>query len=85
VSTSREGQGGTGSAQAAPPPLFVVNGDASAEEVAALVTVLQGVAGAARAAVPPEEPRSEWSAHHRKVRAAYPVRSGGWRSSAMPR
>ena len=66
------------------PPLFVVNGDASAEEVAALTAVLQGLA-AAGTATGPEKPRSEWSAHHRKVRSVLPSGPGGWRSSAMPR
>ena len=66
------------------PPLFVVRGDASAEEVAALTAVLQGLA-AAGAGTAPEKPRSEWSAHHRKVRSAFPSGPGGWRSSAMPR
>jgi acyl-CoA carboxylase epsilon subunit len=66
------------------PPLFVVRGDATPEEVAALVAVLQGVA-AAQVSPAPARPRPEWSAHHRKVRASYPSGPGGWRSSAMPR
>ena len=65
-------------------PLFLVRGEASAEEVAALVAVLQGVA-AANAGAPSAGPKPEWSAHHRKVRASYPSGPGGWRSSAMPR
>ena len=69
---------------AAAPPLFVVKGDASPEEVAALVAVLQAV-GSAQAGPPPDKPRPEWSAHHRKVRASLPSGPGGWRSSAMPR
>jgi hypothetical protein len=65
-------------------PLFLVKGDATPEEVAALTVVLQGVAAAA---APVEEPevRSEWSAHHRKLRATYPAGPGGWRSSGLPR
>jgi hypothetical protein len=65
-------------------PLFVVKGDASPEEVAALTAVLQGIAAAA---VPAEEPvaTSEWSAHHRKLRPSYLSGPGGWRSSALPR
>jgi hypothetical protein len=64
-------------------PLFLVKGDASPEEVAALTMVLQGVAAAQAV----EEPvvTSEWSAHHRKVRASYPSGPGGWRSSGLPR
>ena len=65
------------------PPLFAIKGDASAEEVAALTAVLQGLAAAAVPGSAP--PRSEWSAHHRKVRTALPSGPGGWRSSALPR
>lgn len=65
-------------------PLFLIKGDATAEEVAALTVVLQGIAAAS---VPPEEPEviSEWAAHHRKLRATHPSGPGGWRSSGMPR
>ncbi|MGZ5418063.1 MAG: acyl-CoA carboxylase subunit epsilon [Nocardioides sp.] len=65
------------------PPLFVVKGDATAEEVAALVAVLQGMAAAATPPAP--KPRPEWSAHHRKARPSLHAGPGGWRSSAMPR
>jgi hypothetical protein len=65
-------------------PLFLVKGDASPEEVAALTAVLQGIAAAQAPAEEPEV-RPEWSAHHRKVRAAYPSGPGGWRSSGLPR
>jgi len=65
------------------PPLFAIKGDATAEEVAALTAVLQAVA--ASAAPAPEPPRSEWAAHHRKVRTPLSPGPGGWRSSSMPR
>jgi hypothetical protein len=68
------------------PPLFVVKGDASPEEVAALVVVLQSLAAgsAARARVRP--PRPEWSAPHRLMGAATPSAGpGAWRSSSLPR
>jgi hypothetical protein len=65
------------------PPLFVVKGDATAEELAALVVVLQGLAAADTAPAP--KPRPEWSAHHRKARPSLHAGPGGWRSSAMPR
>ncbi|NUS50531.1 MAG: acyl-CoA carboxylase subunit epsilon, partial [Nocardioidaceae bacterium] len=46
------------------PPLFVINGDATPEEIAALTAVLQGLAAAG--AEPPARPaRSEW-AHPRR-------------------
>lgn len=64
-------------------PLFVIKGDATAEEVAALTAVLQGIA--ASASPPAARPRSEWSAHHRKARPSLHAGPGGWRSSAMPR
>ncbi len=83
--TQEPGFAGTeGSRGAAEPVLFLVKGDASPEEVAALVAVLQATA-AANPARPAQEPWPEWSAHHRKVRASYPSGPGGWRSSAMPR
>jgi hypothetical protein len=65
------------------PPLFAVKGDATPEEVAALVAVLQGIG--APSAPPAAGPRSEWSAHHRKARPSLHSGPGGWRSSAMPR
>ena len=64
------------------PLLRVVNGDATPEEIAALVAVFASLGGGE-----PAEPRpaSEWSAHHRKVRANHLHGPGGWRSSALPR
>jgi len=64
------------------PLLRVVRGDATPEEVAALVAVL---AAAQAAPAVPAPPVPEWRAHHRKVRRALPHGPGGWRSSAMPR
>jgi hypothetical protein len=63
------------------PLLRVVKGDATAEEVAALVAVLAGLGGGeapARRRVP------EWSAHHRRTRASVAHGPGGWRSSGLP-
>jgi hypothetical protein len=65
------------------PVLFSVRGDASPEEVAALVAVLQGVASSASPA--PRPPRSEWASPHRAVRASHVSGPGGWRSSSTPR
>ena len=69
-------------------PLPVVNGDATPEEVAALLVVLGSVAAAG--ARPPEQrrPRSEWSAPDRRMGgppAVPSARAGGWRASALPR
>lgn len=66
------------------PPLFLVKGDASAEEIAALVAVLQSVAAGASATGRDRQPAPEWSAPHRLVRSSYPSGPGGWRSSALP-
>jgi len=64
------------------PLLRVVKGDATPEEVAALVAVL----ATAQAAPAAEEPRvPEWQAHHRKVRRTLPHGPDGWRSSGLPR
>lgn len=65
-------------------PLFLVKGDASAEEVAALVAVLRGLAAGASTTAA-EQPVSEWAAPHRLVRRTWPSGPGGWRSSALPR
>ena len=65
------------------PVLFAVKGDATAEEVAALVAVMQGIASAATPAERPRRP--EWSAPHRLVRRPLLAGPGGWRSSSLPR
>ena len=67
-------------------PLFVVKGDATPEEIAALTTVLHGMAAAAASAAPaPKRPRPQWAAPHRLVRSSLHAGPGGWRSSALPR
>jgi hypothetical protein len=74
-----ETEGPTG---ARPPVLRVVRGDATPEEVAALVAVLGSLTGPAPA---PPRRAPEWSAHHRRVRRTLPHGPGGWRSSSLPR
>ncbi|HSV41693.1 MAG TPA: acyl-CoA carboxylase epsilon subunit [Nocardioidaceae bacterium] len=64
-------------------PLVVIKGDATPEEVAAVVAVLQAASAGGAAEAPAQ--KSEWAANHRKVRASYPHGPGGWRSSALPR
>ena len=64
------------------PVLRIVNGDATPEEVAAIVAVLSA---AGTTAPPPRKKVSEWAAHHRQVRRTLPHGPGGWRSSALPR
>jgi hypothetical protein len=78
-------------ADPADPPLLLVKGDASAEEVAALVAVLQLVS-AARAAEESDRlggrrAASEWAAPRRLVRGprtAPAAGPGGWRASGLP-
>ena len=62
------------------PLLRVIKGDPTDEELAALVAVVTAV-GAASAAGE-EKPRSEWSGHHRQVRAPL---APTWRASSLPR
>ena len=67
------------------PPLLLVRGDATHEEVAAVVAVLQGMAAAAGAGEQPAGPVSQWGSPQRKVRVVPPHGPGGWRASALPR
>jgi hypothetical protein len=63
------------------PVLRVVKGDATPEEVAALVAVIASLGSGAE---PPRRRTPEWSAHHRKARVSLPHGPGGWRSSGLP-
>jgi hypothetical protein len=71
------------------PALVVIRGDASPEEVAALVVVLQAATAASPAPVGSSRRQPpQWSAHRRRVRGAAsvpPAGPGGWRASALPR
>ncbi len=63
------------------PVLAVVRGDATPEEVAALLAVVQ----AASATAPVEQPRpGEWGSPRRAVRAPITAAPDGWRRSALP-
>ena len=67
------------------PPLLVIKGDATAEEVAALTAVLQAMAAAG--AAPGEgqgKPLSEWSAHHRRMSRPLVAGPAAWRASGLP-
>jgi hypothetical protein len=64
-----------------PPVLRVVRGDATPEEVAALVAVVASL-GAPQA--PARAPRPEWNAPRRLVRRPLHPGPGGWRASALP-
>ncbi|HEX6451212.1 MAG TPA: acyl-CoA carboxylase subunit epsilon [Trebonia sp.] len=69
------------------PFLRVIRGDATDEEVAAIVATLSAVAAARQqAAVAGEKPRSvrEWNSRARLVRSPVHPSPGGWRRSALP-
>lgn len=65
------------------PLLRVVNGDATPEEVAAVVAVFAALGSAAPAPAP--RPTPAWSAPHRGLRGAHHPGTGAWRSSGLPR
>jgi hypothetical protein len=62
--------------------LQVVKGDATPEEVAALVAVIASMSAAAPAA---PEPRSTWAHPARGLRSVHRHGPGAWRSSGLPR
>ncbi|MFX4286118.1 acyl-CoA carboxylase subunit epsilon [Janibacter sp. G349] len=64
-------------------PRIEVLGDASPEQVAALVAVLSGLGGGEEEA--PAGPPSRWSSPERLVRPAVHPSRGGWAASALPR
>jgi len=65
----------------------VVRGDASAEEIAALITTLTAVAAARSAAATPAGPRPaapNWNSRARLLRSPLQPGAGAWRRSALP-
>ena len=69
------------------PFLQVVRGDATAEEIAALVATLTAIAAArsrAAEAAKPAPVRTNWNAQARLLRAPVRPAPGGWRRSALP-
>jgi hypothetical protein len=68
------------------PLIRVTKGDPTDEELAALVAVVSSL-GAAAAAEETSDAvrRSEWSAHHRKVRGPHVHGPGAWRTTVFPR
>jgi hypothetical protein len=83
VSAPADGAGTTGPA----PALLLVKGDATDEELAAVVAVLQAYAASAAvtAAEPRRAPASSWSAPVRRLRVTHPPGPGGWRAGGLPR
>jgi len=64
------------------PALKVIDAHATPEEVAAIVTVLSAMGGAAPASKPQ---RSQWAHPARQMVAVPPHGRGGWRADALPR
>ena len=64
------------------PPLRLVRGDASPEEVAALLTVLSAISGGADE--PDTRHTSQWASRERALRRPTSPGRGGWRASALP-
>jgi hypothetical protein len=79
------GSGGDGRAAAPGPVLRVIRGDASPEELAALVSVLGTAARAGRPAPSGPEPTlSRWADRTRLLRRIPPPGPGAWRDSTRP-
>jgi len=66
------------------PVLRVVRGDATPEEIAALVAVLMASASADAGEQVAAPVRSAWVDRSRLVRAPLPHGAGAWRRSALP-
>jgi hypothetical protein len=80
--TTADAADGADGAAADEPILRIVSGDATAEEIAAVVAVFSALP---TGSAPEPRPVPAWSAHHRKVRTTLPHGRGGWRSSTLPR
>jgi Acyl-CoA carboxylase epsilon subunit len=70
---------------AATPALAIVAGNPSAEQIAAVVTVLSARLRPAGATGAGQATRSRWSARSRQLRAPLLRGPGAWRASALPR
>ena len=64
------------------PLLRIVRGDATPEEIAALVAVIASLGGSAPV---PEKPRSTWAHPARGLRPVHRHGPGAWRASGRPR
>jgi hypothetical protein len=67
---------------ASEPVLRVVNPDATAEEIAALVAVFSAMGSGA---APAPKPRSAWASVERRLRPLPPHGPGAWRASGLAR
>jgi hypothetical protein len=64
------------------PRLEIINADATAEEIAAIVAVFSSLQSPAE---PKPAPRSVWASRQRRTRAALRPGPDAWRASALPR
>jgi hypothetical protein len=64
-------------------PLRLIRGDASPEEIAALVAILVAASGEGDPA-PSDGPPSQWNSPRQRVRTSLPHGPGGWRASTFP-
>jgi hypothetical protein len=67
------------------PPLRLVRGDASPEEVAALVAVLSAAGGGDDDPDTTPRPRSRWASRESALRRPLAPGPGAWRASGLPR
>jgi len=69
---------------AARPLLRVVRGDATPEEIAALVAVLAARGGESDAPARPSSVKNTWSDRSRLLRRPLATGPGAWRTSSLP-
>ncbi|WP_329090341.1 MULTISPECIES: acyl-CoA carboxylase subunit epsilon [unclassified Streptosporangium] len=65
--------------------LKIIKGDATPEEIAAVVIALSTRAAPASPASKAPQTSKSWSNHSHRMRKVLPVGQGAWRSSALPR
>ncbi|MEU4536101.1 acyl-CoA carboxylase subunit epsilon [Streptosporangium sp. NPDC023825] len=65
--------------------LKIIKGDATPEEIAAVVIALSTRAAPASPASKASQTSKSWSNHSHRMRKALPVGQGAWRSSTLPR
>ncbi|WP_344922152.1 acyl-CoA carboxylase subunit epsilon [Streptosporangium oxazolinicum] len=65
--------------------LKIIKGDATPEEIAAVVIALSTRTAPANPASRTLRTSKSWSNHSHRMRKALPVGQGAWRSSALPR
>ncbi|MEV0751224.1 acyl-CoA carboxylase subunit epsilon [Streptosporangium sp. NPDC050280] len=65
--------------------LKIIKGDATLEEIAAVVIALSARATPANPAQKTPQTSKSWSNPSDRMRKALPVGQGAWRSSALPR